>query len=97
MSWADVYKNLDYLCEHNAIDGVAAIIAERREQIEHHGYDAAHDRAMHQPGDLSGQGALRAAGSAQSLLHSRNEPLDPRTELPAAGALIAAEIDRELG
>lgn len=96
--------SIGYLAQHGALAGVAAVIRERRRQIEDKGHTVEHDDG-HADGWLS-DGAAR---SRLSGLRSSRAELDGRVEvlvsgvngpgfdeemLREAGALCAAEIDR---
>lgn len=82
-------------------DGVAAIAAERRRQIEVEGWTPEHD-GQHKRGELARAAACYAIaydlGSERELLWPWAEdwwkPADRIRDLEKAGALIAAEIDR---
>lgn len=87
-------NDLRYLEGRGALRGVAAIVAERTRQIRH-GYGAEHD-AGHDPGWLAGRASVTANACARSLQNGRTQQVDPVRGLPAAGAMVAAEIDRML-
>ncbi len=82
-------------------DGVAAIAAERRRQVEAEGWTPEHDD-QHTRGELARAAACYALaydlGSERELLWPWAEdwwkPADRIRDLEKAGALIAAEIDR---
>lgn len=80
--------------------GVLRIAKERLEQIELHGFDAEHD-ASNKNGELADAAAYLLTGESDlfpgSWLESWQTKLDGKghkERLIAAGALIAAEIDR---
>ncbi|MGJ8514747.1 hypothetical protein [Carnimonas bestiolae] len=90
-------------------NGIEAIAAERRRQIEVHGYDAEHDAksdsfAIYEASMsymfaawalLTGKGcAVDAPPSWPWDEHHWKPSEDPRRNLEKAGALIAAAIDR---
>lgn len=85
--YIQIRDDLAYLARHEALEGVAAIIAERRRQLGL-GYTAHHDDHDHERGDLTVRAADKATGA---LTCDRS----PSRSLAQAGALCAAEIDRE--
>ena len=87
---------------------ILAIAAERRRQIEMEGFDLAHDDAQH-PGELALAGACYATTPAVRRFGNSPDcpanwpwfpewwkPQDDRRDLVRAGALIVAELDRDL-
>ena len=90
---AQAQADLAWLERHDAVAGVAALVAERRRQIETNGFSASHDQD-HQPGWLAQQAMVKAAVAAYML--ESDPPGDPESchELAEAGAMLAAEIDR---
>lgn len=80
--------------------GVDMIAAERREQIERHGFDAAHDDGPdHDRGQLIDAAVylLTGVGYPSSWADEHKQKFDRKSRLQklvVAGALIAAEIDR---
>ena len=88
--------------------GAMAIIAERQRQISVEGFDFAHDDAQ-RPGELALAGACYATTPAIRHYGSTPDcpanwpwfpewwkPRDDRRDLVRAGALIVAELDRDL-
>lgn len=80
-----------------------AVIEERRRQIDVEGYDAAHDRAEHWPGEIASAGACYALSAGKLPLTPPHgwpwsldwwKPRDFRRDLVRAGALILAEIEK---
>lgn len=94
-SWSQAVRDLAWLEDHDAVTGVAAVIAERRRQVEQLGYDAAHDREHHADGWLLGEAMQRAAVAGYMARHDPvPDVISTRQEAAEAGALLAAEIDR---
>lgn len=83
--------DLLWLSANRAGAGVAAVIAERRRQVEL-SYDLAHDRS-HPPGWLSQRGAVQAAVGSY-MAENDPDPDAARVLCAEGGALAAAEIDR---
>lgn len=77
--------DLGWLEQFGALEGVAAIIAERRRQIEVKGYDDEHDQ-QHDPRQLAAMAVLRLPVYQNQVITHGN--------LAQAGALVAAAIDR---
>lgn len=87
--------------------GVELIAEERQRQLTEKGWTAEHDD-QHQPGELSSGGVAYAIAAYEArpwLFCYRHWPFymeqfhpkkDPIANLAKAGAMIAAEIDREL-
>ncbi len=101
---ADIHQHADaaLAASHMPVgDGVAAIAAERRRQVEAEGWTPEHDD-QHTRGELARAAACYALaydlGSERELLWPWAEdwwkPADRIRDLEKAGALIAAEIDR---
>lgn len=89
---AQIGNDVTWLAENGCLAGVAAIIAERRRQVQGLGYDALHDD-RHGVRDLAAM-AQRKAHLA-SVVPENSRVVDaPRTYLKEAGALAAAAIDR---
>jgi hypothetical protein len=90
--WSQAVRDLHWLEEHGAVAGVAAVVAERRRQIEKHGYTTEHDRE-HATGALATDATIRLAGAAYMC---RFDPAahEAIPELASAAALAAAEIDQ---
>ncbi|MGJ8517485.1 hypothetical protein [Carnimonas bestiolae] len=90
--------------------GIEAIAAERKRQIEVHGYDSKHDSGHHPNQFIDAASCYQAVAWAQnnrSYKPQDNAPFmwpwdaeswkpseNPRRNLEKAGALIAAAIDR---
>lgn len=72
-------------------NGVQAIDAERFRQVQVLGYDAAHDADDHQDGEL----AEYAQSYIRAYLDPYNRHWGDLTYLAKAGALLAAEIDKQ--
>jgi hypothetical protein len=75
------YDDLAWLDDHGALNGVAAVIAERRRQLEMSGHGLAEDDRY------DGQELLGVARYCITLPANR-------VEVAQAGALCAAELDR---
>jgi hypothetical protein len=91
ISLSEVLDDLDWLVRHDALDGIAQLVAERRRQIETKGFDARHD-AGHEPCQLA-----YMAGS--KLRRTWEVPADSvfadqEVLLREGGALCAAALDR---
>lgn len=83
--------DLLWLGREGAWRGAAAVIAERRRQVEM-SYDVSHDKS-HDPGWLAGRAAVAAA--VGSYMAANDPDPDAAQSLCAeAGALAMAEIDR---
>lgn len=82
----DLAQDIGFLIVHDAIEGIHALIKERRRQIIK-GYDAAHDDS-HDSNEMLSQSAVQldAVGAGESQY--------PLSDLARSGALIAAELDR---
>lgn len=93
MTFNQVMRDLDWLEKHGALPGVAAVIAERRRQIEKHGYDLNHD-AEHDRGWMTTEAALLAANAVYMIRFDPAGDEDSTDELAKAAALAAAEIDQ---
>jgi hypothetical protein len=83
--------DLAWLSAHGALAGVAAIIRERRQQIEQHGHDAQHDDEI-----FEGDADLELGGYAYGQLRDIGYGVadNPQRDLTRAGSLCAAELDR---
>jgi hypothetical protein len=82
--------DLRFLDEHNAIEGIGAIVRERRRQIEELGYDASHNDGR----EISVLGlAYGRASEAMRLASLGCEPVTAAIEAEQCGALAAAAID----
>jgi hypothetical protein len=91
---AQAQADLAWLERNGAIAGVAAVVAERRRQIEKHGYDLTLD-GEHERGWLAREAILRLAGAGFMLKYDPQAGhADAIPELAAPGALAAAEIDQ---
>jgi hypothetical protein len=86
-------NDLFWLSEHGALAGVAAIIRERRRQIERLGWTAEHDDA-HADGALAETAYRCLEEMFDDRESGRAGPGDDDRRLRSAGALAAAEIDR---
>ena len=82
------------LTEDDAWQGVAAILHERRRQIEEKGWIPAHDREHHADGLIAGYARAELSGLQASRNDGSSDPASDQTHLARAGALTAAEIDR---
>jgi hypothetical protein len=82
-----IAADLIWLQSHGALGGVAAVIRERRRQIEQLGYDTAHDD-RHDLAELAFWSADRARRAASDIIPTAQR------KLAQAAALAAAEIDR---
>ena len=91
---AQAQADLAWLERHGAVEGVAAIVAERRKQVEVLGYTPAHDAAQHEDGWLGWQAGSRAVVAQYMVAHDPKGNKDSSDEFAEAGALAAAEIDR---
>jgi hypothetical protein len=81
-------RDLMYLDDHDALTGIASIIADRRAQIEKYGRDPGHDVRQHTRGYLARNARDRVSEAAIC-------DKGPRHAYSTAGALLAAEIDRD--
>lgn len=88
---AQAQADIAWLEKHGAVDGVAAIVAERRRQIEN-GFTVEHDRE-HDDGWLGWQAGTRGVLGSYMVQHDPVKA-DAIPEFAEAGALAAAEIDR---
>ena len=89
---ADAMDNLIWLSKNLAATGVAAVIAERRHQIEL-GYTPVHDQQHHPDGWLATEATLEASAGAYMTRHDTVKT-DNADQLARSAALLAAEIDR---
>lgn len=89
---AQAQADIAWLERHGAVTGVAAVVAERRRQIEK-GYTPEHDRDEHDDGWLGWQAGTRGVLGSYMVQH---DPVtgDAMPEFAEAGAMAAAEIDR---
>jgi hypothetical protein len=87
---AEVEEDLVFLFENQCLDGIAAIIAERRRQIEK-GYDSLHDD-RHGVRELARMSSLRALDG--SRVRDYGTTGNTTEDLRAAGALAAAALDK---
>jgi hypothetical protein len=90
---AQAQADLAWLERHGASEGVAAIIAERRKQIEVLGYTRRHDD-LHKDGLLGREAGMRAIMAHYMVTHDPYGNKDSADEFAEAGAMAAAEIDR---
>jgi hypothetical protein len=102
---AEAIGSIGYLAQHGALAGVAAVIRERRRQVEAKGHTLEHDDG-HTGGWLSDGAARerlsglrygRALQEQAAAVPPRAGPPGPEFEqemLREAGALCAAKIDR---
>jgi hypothetical protein len=81
-----------WLCQHGAWRGVAAVLAERRRQIDL-GHTTESDRGDLKPGWLSRQSSVQAAVGA-FMAEEDPDPDSAAGLVAEAGALAMAEIDR---
>jgi hypothetical protein len=81
------------LSEDGAWQGVAAIMHERRRQIEQ-GYTPEHDREHHSDGWLLGASHNRLQAILDNIGTEASSPAWEMDSMAAAAALTAAEIDR---
>jgi hypothetical protein len=90
---AQAQADIAWLEQHGAVAGVAAVVAERRFQIEQRGYDVQHDRDEHDEGWLGWQAGVK---SVLGSYMTQNDPVkaDALPLFAEAGAMAAAEIDR---
>lgn len=79
-------QDISFLIVHDAIEGIHALIKERRRQIIK-GYDAAHDDS-HDSNEMLSQAAVQLDAVGAGELQY------PLSDLARSGALIAAELDR---
>lgn len=89
---AQAQADLAWLERHGAVAGVAAILAERRRQIEQLGYGANHD-SEHPEGYLATDAVLRLAGAAYMIKYD-TVPVEAIPDIAAAAAVAAAAIDQ---
>ena len=82
-------RDLSWLRENGALNGVAAVITERRRQIESLGYDVRHDNG-HGSRELARMASMRALDASATRCDDR------KADLAASGALAAAGIDKML-
>lgn len=86
--------SIGYLAQHGALAGAAAVIRERRRQIEDKGHTVEHDD-QHTDGWLpDGAGRERLSGLRYNRVQGPSMPEFEEAMLREAGALCAAEIDR---
>lgn len=86
-------RDLGWLFDNEALAGVAAVLAERRRQIERLGWTPEHDDE-HADGGLANI-AYRCLGEVfENRESGRGDPSDEKRLLRNSGALAAAEIDR---
>ena len=86
--------SIGYLAQHGALAGVAAVIRERRRQVEAKGYTPEHDD-QHTDGWLpDGAARQRLSGLRYNRVQGPSIPEFHEEMLREAGALCAAEIDR---
>jgi hypothetical protein len=90
---AQAQADIAWLEKHGAVAGVAAVVRERRRQIERHGYDLNHDNE-HDRGWMTTEAALLAANAVYMIRFDPAGDEDSRDELAKAAALAAAEIDQ---
>lgn len=85
--------DLTWLMHNGAAAGVAAVLRERRRQIEQ-GYTPEHDREHHSDGWLLGASHNRLQAILDDIGTEASSPAWELDSMAAAAALIAAEIDR---
>ena len=91
---AQAQADLAWLERHGAAEGVAAIVAERRRQIEQMAWTRSHDDIAHTDGWLGNEAAIRAAVGVYMDRHDPQGNKDAADQFAESGALAAAEIDR---
>lgn len=92
MPFKEMIRDLSWLDDHDALEGLAEIVAERRRQVSK-GYDAAHDD-HHTPGQLAHMAELRLGSvTGWQRLPGAAVPVSAG-DIAGAGALCAALLDR---
>lgn len=91
---AQAQADIAWLERQGAAEGVAAIIAERRRQIEAMAWSRSHDDIAHTDGWLGWQAGVKAILGSYMVQHDPFGNKDSTDEFAESGAMAAAEIDR---
>jgi hypothetical protein len=89
----EAQNDLVWLANHGALAGVAALLQERRRQIETLGYRLEHDSSAHADGMLLHMARKYLVDLAVARDKGRTY-VESENGLGKGGALVAAEIDR---